>query len=45
MDWADACSLEQLPFLNRYFLLILDKDMEYWATQASKVKSEAAGLQ
>ena len=29
MDWADACSLEQLPSSNRYFLWILDKDIEH----------------
>jgi len=32
MDWADACSLGRLPSLNRYFLLILDKNTDYWAT-------------
>jgi len=32
MDWADACSLGRAPSLNRYFLLILDKGPDYWAT-------------
>jgi len=32
MGWADACSLGQLPSLNRYFFPILDKGTEYWAT-------------
>ena len=38
MDWADACSLGRLPCLNRYFLLILDKVTEYWATYPSKTR-------
>jgi len=38
MDWADACSLEQLPSSNRYFLWILDKDIEHWATYPRKTR-------
>ena len=38
MDWADACSLGRLPSLNRYFLMILDKDTKYWATYPSKTR-------
>ena len=38
MDWADACSLGRAPSLNRYFLLILDKGTEYWATYPRKTR-------
>ena len=38
MDWADACSLGRLPSRNRYFLMILDKGTEYWATYPSKTR-------
>jgi len=38
MDSADACSLGRLPSLNRYFLLILDKGTEYWATYPLKTR-------
>jgi len=38
MDWVHwhACSLGGLPSLNQYFLLILDKGTEYWATYPCK---------
>ena len=39
MDWADACSLGRLPYLDRYFLLILDKGTEHWATYPTKTRS------
>jgi len=38
MDWADACSLGRALSLNRYFLLILDKGTEYWATYPRKTR-------
>ena len=38
MDWADVCSVEGLPSLNRYFVLILDKGTEYWATYPGKTQ-------
>ena len=38
MDWANACSLGRLPSLNRYFLMILDKGTEDWATYPSKTR-------
>ena len=38
MDWADACSLGRLPSVNRYFLLILGKGTEYWATDPRKTR-------
>ena len=38
MDWADACSLGRLPSVNRYFLLILGKGTEYWATYPRKTR-------
>ena len=39
IDWADACSLGRSPYLDRYFLLILDKGTEYWATYPTKTRS------
>ena len=39
MDWADACSLGRSPYLDRYFLLILDKGTEHWATYPFKTRS------
>ena len=39
MDWADACSLGRSLYLDRYFLLILDKGTEYWATYPTKTRS------
>jgi len=38
MDLANASSLGRLPSLNRYFLLILDKGAEYWATYPRKTR-------
>jgi len=35
-EWTDACSLGRLASLNRYFVLILDKGIEYWATYFCK---------
>ena len=37
MDWADACSLDRSQYLDRYFLLILDKGTEHWATYPTKI--------
>ena len=45
MDWADACSLGRLPSLNRYFLLILDKGTEHWATYPSKTRGSGTPLE
>jgi len=38
MDWADACSLGRAPSLNPYFLLILDKGTDCWATYPCKTR-------
>ena len=32
MDWGDACILGHLPDLNRYFLLVMSKGTEYFAS-------------
>ena len=44
MDWADACSLGRLPSLNRYFLMILDKDTQCMGPLIP-AKHETQGLQ
>jgi len=38
MNWVDTCTLGRLPSMNRYFLLILDKGTEYWATYPRKTR-------
>ena len=45
MDWANACSRSRLPSLNRYFLLILDKGTEYWATYPFKARGGGTPLE
>jgi len=45
MDWADACSLGRLRFLNRYFLLILDKGTENWAMYPSKSRGRGTPVE
>ena len=45
MDWGDACSLGRLPDLNRYFLLIIDKGTEYFATFPTKPRKNPLELQ
>jgi len=45
MDWADACSLGHLTSLNRYFLLILDKGTEHWATYPSKSRGRGTPVE
>ena len=44
MDWGDACSLGRLPDLNRYFLLIIDKGTEYFATFPTKTRKNPLEL-
>ena len=45
MDWADACSLGHLTSLNRYFLLILDKGTEHWATYPRKTRGRGTPVE
>jgi len=45
MDWADAYTLGRLPYLNRYFLLILDKGIENWATYPSKSRGRGTPVE
>ena len=44
MDWGDACSLGRLPDLNRYFLFIIDKGTEYFATFPTKTRKNPLEL-
>jgi len=44
MDWGDACSLDCLPDLNRYFLLVMDKGSEYFVTFPTKTCASPLAL-
>jgi len=44
MEWGDACSLDCLPDLNRYFLLVMDKGTEYFVSFPSKSRASQPAL-
>jgi len=43
MDWGDACSLGCLPDLQ-YFLLVMDKDTEYFVSFPTKTRASPLAL-
>jgi len=44
MDRGDVCSLGCLPNLNRYFLLVMDKDTEYFLSFPTKSRASPLAL-
>jgi len=44
MDWGDACSLGCLPDLNWYFLLVMDKGIEYFVSFPAKTRVSPLAL-
>jgi len=44
MDWEDACSLGCLSDLNQYFLLVMDKDTEYFVSFPTKTRASPLAL-
>jgi len=45
MDWAEACSLGCLSSWNQFFLLIIHKGTEHWATYPSKTRGRGTPVE